>query len=349
MKQCPLRGWPQLGLLTWVMAVVGACASHSEAGDSDDDQAGQSGSDGEGGDAGQAGGDEPPNAGSGGLGGGGAPGAGTAGGAGVDAGVGASGGAAGTPTVPASGGAAGAGSCSTNPVCDDFESYATGKFTSRNGWTLPANSAPVVIDETRARSGKKSIKITVPASGEGGGQSALLSRSDRSVLSTGKSVYARMMVYLENIPSGAGLHWAFLRASGFHAQDGKMGLITHSLGGQPGRLRNLMLWPTSAGLQDCFNDSSTQIASKKWTCVEWHLDPEGQAMEVWFDGQKQSDNSWMARPQRGACAADQTGGKWIIPKLSVMNFGWIHYHTFSGVTMWLDDIAMDTKKVGCPN
>lgn len=347
------RGRACLCVMVVGVAAMAACGTKSEP-DEDFEQGGQGGAEDSPGQGGE--GEEPSVPSTGGRSPGSAGGEGGGligndGAAGGDAGAGsggmAAGGVGGLPT--GAGGTPMVGGCATNPVCDDFESYPTGSFTARNGWGLAASSAPMVVDETRARSGKKSIKITVPPGGEGSGKSALLSRSDRSVLSTGKSVFARMMVYLDNMPSGSGLHWAFLRASGFHAQGSAMGLLTHSLGGQPNRLRNLMLWPTSAGLQDCFNDSQTQIPTKKWTCVEWHLDPESQAMEVWFDGQKQNDNSWTTRPPRGACAADQTGGKWIIPKLSVMHFGWIHYHSFNGVTMWLDDIAIDTKRVGCPN
>lgn len=248
------------------------------------------------------------------------------------------------PMAGSGGSAPSPGACQDHPVCDDFETYEPGAFKAGQGWSVSVEGASMEVDESRARSGRRSIKITVPA---GGGKHALLGTSDRTVLSTGKSAYARMMVFLDAIPSGQRLHWSFMRASGFHMQDGKAGLMVHSIGGQPARLRNLMLWPTNEGLMDCANDSFTQIPSQQWTCVEWHLDPETQTMEVWLDGVKQSQNSWTTKPSGGGCILDQTNGDWVIPKISILQFGWMHHHSINGATMWIDDIGLDTKRIGC--
>ncbi len=348
-----------------VLCVFGICAlacaptTESPSDDRDEASAGEGGEGGEGGQAGsdgafggeagastgEGGSAGETNGGEGGAGGDVAPMGGSGGVNMPVAGAGGSAGAGGAPV--AVGGNQGTTSCKTNVVCDDFETYAPGAFKAAQ-WSPNIRGATMVVDESRARSGKRSIKITVPQGGDSESGHALLSSSDRTVLSTGKSAYARMMVYLDAIPSGQGLHWAFMRANGFHMQDGKSAILSHSIGGQPGRLRNLMLWPTSAGLQDCFNDSNTQIPTKSWTCVEWHLNPESQTMEVWFNGQKQAGNSWTTKPSGGRCSSDQTGGKWVIPKISVMHFGWVHFHAINGATMWIDDIALDTKRIGCP-
>jgi hypothetical protein len=65
------------------------------------------------------------------------------------------------------GGNQGSTTCQTNAVCDDFETYAPGAFKAANGWTVAVQGAGMVVDESRARSGKRSIKITVAAGGEG--------------------------------------------------------------------------------------------------------------------------------------------------------------------------------------
>ena len=303
---------------------------------------------------------EEPTGGAGGLGGSGGGAAGGAGGKAVVPPLGGSGGGgsqgvAGSPGVtggmgaPPVGGAGGTSGCKTNKVCDDFESYPAGAFKSANGWNVKGDS--LVVDESKAFSGKRSIKISVANARPS--NEATLVRTDRTVLNTGKSVYARMMVYLDAVPTGeAGLHWSFMRATGFHVQDGKRGPLIHSLGGQPQNLRNLMLWPTgmgTQGLQDCFNDDSKPIPVKQWLCVEWHLNPEAQAMEVWFDGKKQEVNSWVTKPNGGGCANDYTAGKWVIPKVSMMDFGWQGYRNGTGGTIWIDDIAMDTVRVNCPS
>jgi len=280
--------------------------------------------------------------------------AGLSGGAGGAAGTVGTGGTGGTGGTNATGGTGGTSSC-PQAVCEDFESLALGAYPNDNpnsAWTTElsgknTDGLRLEIDDSRASSGTKAAKITVPP---GEIVTAMLERRDSALFATEGGFYARMMMYLDGVPSGdRRLHYALMQLSGFHARGEKQGQLRHSIGGQPDRMRNLMLWPYERGrLMDCAKDSDTQIPSKRWACLEWHVDPQANSIEIWLDGTKQVDNSWIGAPEGGKCLRDQLNGVWEVPSVQIMRFGWQHYHHINGMTLWLDDLALDKQRIGCP-
>lgn len=58
-----------------------------------------------------------------------------------------------------------------------------------------------------------------------------------------------------------------------------------------------------------------------------------------------------AQPLTGQCVPgfNYTDGLWYIPRVERAFFGFKVYHTLSGsATAWLDDVAISTKRIGCP-
>lgn len=237
------------------------------------------------------------------------------------------------------------GTCPTAAMCDDFEAQPVGQSPGM-GWTK-SGSSKLAVAEDRAFSGKRAVKIEI-ASGDGG--EALLSRKDTNLFPVKSHLYMRMMVYLDRAPSGSGLHWAFMQAQGASLDSsGKaIGLASYGVGGHPSQFQSIYLLPSNNGLNDCWDHSSRNIPTQKWVCMEWHLDVQKDAQEVWADGQAIPELTFTGAPSGSSgCLNPQTNGKWLIPDLTFARVGWINYHTINGMTLWIDDVAMDTKRVGC--
>jgi len=334
------------GALSLLLAFAGC----SESGSSDPEQGGGKGG------MQNSGGTE------GGGSGGGSAGTSAVGGAGGSSGAAGSGmGGRPSPQGGVGGTAEGSGGQGGNPpasdcdqkVCEDFEAMDKGPVPRGEWTTIIGGDEPegvsLVVDDTRANSGTKSVKISVPGVD---GAIAWLSRKDQEILGAEGGFYARMMFYLPETPTGGNaLHFAFMQLSGFHRFGGNQGLLLHSIGGNPGRMRNLLLWPYNPlqmKLMDCFNDSGTQMPTGRWACLEWHVDAENDSIDVWLDGEQQAGNTWQTRPDGGRCVDDQLEGKWEVPKVQLLRFGWQHYHQINATTVWMDDLAMDNERIGCP-
>lgn len=336
-------------LLLYATAALWACqsggADPDEGGEGGGGQGGadmmETGGKGEDPGTGQMGGSTPANT-------GGAATGGAATGGAASGGMAPKGGAGGMALPPnmAGGNPAVMGGCKTAAMCDDFEAQAPGQAPGM-GWSK-IGASKLAVAEDRAFSGKRSVKIEI-AAGDGG--EALLSRKDTNLFPVKSHLYMRMMVYLDRAPSGSGLHWAFMQAQGASLDSsGKaIGLASYGVGGHPSQFQSIYLLPSNNGLNDCWNHTSRAIPTQKWACMEWHLDVQKDAQEVWVDSQAISELTFTSSPGGSSgCLNPQTGGKWLIPDLSFARVGWINYHTINGVTLWIDDVAMDTKRVGCP-
>jgi hypothetical protein len=263
-------------------------------------------------------------------------------------------GGAGGAAGATAGAAAGAGGATPGPcgalVCDDFEAYPAGQVPDKTVWTSQTMSgAAISIDDTKARAGKKSVKIVV-AGGDGG--VGMIGRSDRSIFPAKDQVYARMMVWLQNAPSGSG-HWVWMQTRGPLATEtnNAANFGVYGTGAHPAQLQSTFIAQSNDNplAADCWDYSSRAVPTGKWTCVEWHLDAAKNAQEVWYDGQAVPELTFTSEPGGShGCLGNVTGGKWPIQQLIAMNFGWTHYHQLSGTTLWIDDVAIDTKRIGCP-
>ncbi len=254
----------------------------------------------------------------------GASGTGTAGGSNA--------GAAGS--VGASGGA---GSCAGALFCDDFESY-TG--TPGAPWAVKKNAqGGVAIDGAQHKSGTKAVKFTT--SGAMAYQQAYIS-IDKIFPVAQNAFYGRMMIYTTKAPND-GVHWTMIQGEG--AATGGITRADVRYGGQ--HLQGLMANYDSAGkASDCWQHSQTKMPEGKWACMQWYFEGATNTQKFWLDGKAIDDLTVVGQGQ--GCIAHDTADKWVFPNFERVYLGWESYQTDPAREVWIDDVALGTKQIGCP-
>lgn len=226
-------------------------------------------------------------------------------------------------------------------ACDDFEGNAAGGPPAK--WTVdirPAGTGTLQVDTTRAYSGTKSVHITLIAN-----QAHINSFITRPLSPLpNNTMYGRLMMWVMETPP-KNVHWDNIRAQGFFP--GTMTDGQYNYGGGPvpgdGALFANYWTPTA----DCWKNSKTRMPLAKWTCIEWLYDGSKNEMHYWLDGEELAD---MAVSQKGdGCIQGAGANNWRAPPFSKLSLGWYLAHP-SPVTIdaWMDDVAVDTKRIGCP-
>lgn len=250
--------------------------------------------------------------------------------------------------------------CDTALLCDDFESYDS----APNGkWTLRTTAgATAAIDTTLHASGSKSVKVTTPASSSA---TAMLRMQDPSVFPVpGNVVYGRMLYYVESVPMQS-VHWTLVAGQGL--VPGQTYHAVYRYGGQAPIIQG----STFAGSEmmanydtpDWYSDKSTPgsdcwhhangrvIPVGKWTCVEWKFDGANNGMKLWLDGLAAPDLTITGHGDGNngdGCVNANNNIPWAAPTFTSFDLGWESYQTDDARTAYVDDVAISTTRIGCP-
>jgi hypothetical protein len=257
-------------------------------------------------------------AGSGGAAGGtgGVSGGGGAGGVGAG-GVGGSGGAIGTGGTGGIG--SGASRCSTAGVllCESFESGL-----DSNVWTpLVSGEGTVVVDELHAFRGTKALHVKVVNAGH----KAAISETKTFPIAN-NVLFARMFLWFDTFTTT--VHFTMAEAPQvaagawirFGGQGGKFGVGTdHGASG------------------DWLQQDTVPVPTKQWTCMEFEFKGDSNEFHVWQDD--------APRPALDTGAAKHAG--FVIPPMTSLWFGWQTYSNQAPGEFWIDEIAIDSKPIGC--
>lgn len=351
----------------FVLALSGSSCKSTPAGDDDGERGGTGGAD-TGGSSGTAGataatgGSTPTGGTSGATSGGSSQGgaAGSTGGVttGGVSGAGATGGTnGGTGASGASGGGGGGTSgdpCARAVFCDDFED-GTASSPPAAPWTVQrGGSATAVLDGMHRVSGAQAVKVSVPT----GPGRAFIALANAPVFPvTGNAFFGRVMVWLDAAPTAA-VHWTIVEATGlipsqtYHA--------AYRLGGQ----HPIMNGGSFAGSQlmanyetpdsysgngpgsDCWRHAtSIVLPTARFSCVEWSYDGPNNAITMWLDGTQVLS----VRGTGDGCVNQTASYPWTAPAFDTLRLGWESYQTDGARTLWLDDVAISTERVGCPS
>lgn len=269
-------------------------------------------------------------------------GAGATSAAGNSSGGASAGGVAGSTGASGSAGSAGSAGvgtgCSGALLCEDFEAY---DGTPGDPWKVTKNAAgSVIIDGTQHRSGTKAVKVTT--SGAMSYQQAFISL-EKIFPVANNAFYGRMMIYATKAAND-GVHWTMIEGEGANTAQG----ITNAqvrYGGQHEQ-RLMANYDSTGKKSDCWKHSATKMPEAKWACMEWYFDGATNTQKLWVDGAPIEDVTVV--DQGDGCVDQGTGGKWIYPSFSRLNLGWASYQTDDPREVWIDDVAVSTTKIGCP-
>ncbi len=226
-------------------------------------------------------------------------------------------------------------------VTDDFETYAVGAAPS-GPWGVETSNGRAVVDDTRAASGRQSVRIEL----EGKGGVYLFARGGPLFPAAQDHVTGRMKVWLEAGPT-ENVHWTLIQARGQRRSDGKDALVR--FGGQhpvPGLGSRLMSnYETPEGyvregglMSDCWAHAGERdvMPEGRWVDVAWRIGPEGLSLSL--DGVPVHGLD-VTRLGQG-CLHQPQSWVWEIPVMSRVDIGWESYQPDGPRTLWIDDVEL---------
>jgi hypothetical protein len=246
------------------------------------------------------------------LGGRGGAGAGNGGGAGGASGAGGAG----------AFGISGPSRCDTTlPLCESFENGL-----DTNLWkTTKAGDATVTVDSVHAARGTMALHVKTAA---GGGSNFAYIKETKTFPATNNVLYGRMFVWFEDALTTDG-HFSLAEGAGtgtpavirFGGQFKAFGVGTD--GGDSGD------WTDS--------DKTKLVPTQTWICAEFEFDGPNNTFHVWWDD--------MERPMLITGASKHAS--FTMPAFNSLWFGWWMYNLAEPQEIWIDEIAVDYKPIGC--
>jgi hypothetical protein len=218
--------------------------------------------------------------------------------------------------------------------CEDFEAYSPGPAVAANGWKPVTANGTLTLDAVHAQ-GESALHVHTQGNGRAYIQVSPFTAPQNSF-------YGRMRIWVTEFPTAPDYaHYTLVEATG-----SEPGFI-RPIGGQyiPGK-GNLWGAGSDGGpTGDWTNWRETAKAEAgKWLCMEWQMAKDDNQIQVWIDGEAKPELTVNTKTHGGS-AVD-----FVFPTFNSIWFGWWHYQ--SGTTppefdLWLDDIVLATKRVGC--
>jgi hypothetical protein len=216
-------------------------------------------------------------------------------------------------------------------VCENFENGAADPTV----WTGRAS----VVDTIHAARGSKAWHIKLAT-----GQASFLTNT-KIFPAPNNTYYGRMFVYFTSIVTGAYTHWTMVQATG-------TGLTSQiRLGGQTD------LWGVGsfAGPTGDWTRNDNDPAGKprhvplgEWMCIEWMHDGANNETRFFWDGV--DHESLHTTPTKHSYGNGGTAtAPYNMPMFNKVQLGWAEYQIVNGglFELWIDEIALDSQRIGC--
>ena len=231
--------------------------------------------------------------------------------------------------------------CAGLPLCDDFESATAGGSPIATLWTATGGcggggSYSAVVDNTQSHSGKNSVKIV------GGDSCGPLITNTSAFTTLAGAVYGRFFArFTSGMPA---THVAFMQLglSASNMQQSNEVQLT----GQ----NHVVAWNYQDKTLPVMipNPVSIDVMPTTWTCIEFHTDATSGAIETWFDGAAVDGLTFIpgtTTVKQGVNDAWATGKPSPLAPKS-LSFGWLDFGGGPS-TIWIDDVALSSTRIGC--
>lgn len=275
----------------------------------------------------------PGPSGSGGaVGSGGAPGAG---GSRVGTG-GATVGGGGTGPIAAGGDSKCVGAAAIGKMCEGFEGTNSMTFAL-------AGSATGVVDTTKPYRGKMSAHMTTVT---GATSSAMISEiatfAQTGTVATNNEMWGRVFVWINITGTPPISHTVFMTledpmnttTSGqFHLAGGSRGVLSAQIQQPSDKYKPAMVQAQANAVPGSILYPFKPVA---WQCWEWHTTAQN-TMDFYVNGAPYTLMS--------VTAAD----KWTLPIFKKLSVGFFQFSSTPAAEFWVDELAVDTARIGCDN
>ena len=166
------------------------------------------------------------------------------------------------------------------------------------------------------------------------------------------------MIRLESSPEES-VHWTFIQSTG--SVPGESYRATYRYGGQhpvtdgSGFVGNQLManyetpdsYSGNGPGSDCWLHADEKVVPVgDWACVEWQFDGPNDTMRFWLDGQPLPDLTMDGVGQ--GCVHQPATFRWTAPTFADVDLGWESYQADDARTLYVDDVVLDTQRVGCP-
>jgi hypothetical protein len=205
---------------------------------------------------------------------------------------------------------------------------------------LNPNTSTVTVDATHVHGGSKALKLATPV----GGNRAFAVLNGPPVFPHPVSDhYGRMWIWISPMTgaNGSFTHIDNIEATGL--RDGGMypfervryGAGLYSNDTHPTFYGNL----TDDYTIDAPVGNNTLVPLQTWSCYEWHFGSPGMIGDFWVNGTRQPE---LSPP------GYQWNLSWQYPSISAVSVGWQAWGNLPvPVTVWVDDVAIGTSRLGC--
>jgi hypothetical protein len=242
------------------------------------------------------------------------------------------------------GGSAGpaTGSCAGKQyiICEDFEATAAGEVPT--GWT---KQGEIGVATDQAKGGTKSLKV---GSAEKGARRIARSASELGAAHWGRLFY-RVQLPVPAVNPGKNNGNTVIHSTlvGLTAERPLGGTAEYRLldtiMNQSKKHNFIYNVQIQGGSEFGHETGYTYDYKDTWTCAEWQVDNSAKNYTLYIDDMDVTGVKVVAdKAVNGGDAAE------LPASFTQMNIGWYNYQAGDGgFTVWIDDIAMSTTRVGC--
>jgi hypothetical protein len=217
----------------------------------------------------------------------------------------------------------------TAEICEGFETVAAGGKPDPALWT----GGTAVVDTMHPALGTKQSLHFPPSTG-GTNFITLV----KPIPGGGKVFYGRVLIWFDRQPiehPNPLYHWTMIQPEGGGYQL-RIGGHIETDGADWIRLN-----PGAGGGETGLSDLTAIIESQKWYCMEFFYDTPNNEARIWINGRERPVLHWK----------NSVAG-FVFPAvgMNVFRIGFTEYMgTRTPFEVWLDEIALGTKRIGCGN
>ncbi|MDB4969452.1 MAG: hypothetical protein JWN44_5141 [Myxococcales bacterium] len=224
-------------------------------------------------------------------------------------------------------------------LCDDFEAGKPGDKPNAQVWTP---SGDVTLDSAQFARGKQALHLHIV------GQAWATIAETKTFPAAGNHFFGRLFFRATAIPTTnpTAAHWTLVAGAGNGTPEIREGGISGKWGtGTDNR--------AAGGTGDWTNEDKDPtgavkpVPANQWACIEWEYDGGKNETRFWWDGVEHPSMHTTSTLHGG----DQTV-PYLLPTFTNVKIGWMLYQAPVNPTtfdIWIDEIAIDSVRIGCNN